>query len=135
MIKMWRTEQNFQELRKMGMIIGKGTFIGDSVYLDLSNTIEIGDKVVVTMQTVILTHDASPQRVGEGTKRGKVKIGNNVFIGVRSIILPGINIGDNVIIGAGSVVSKNIPSNEVWAGNPARFIRTIEEHEEKLKNE
>lgn len=131
---MWRTEQNFQELRKMGMIIGKGTFIGDSVYLDLSNTIEIGDKVVVTMQTVILTHDASPQRVGEGTKRGKVKIGNNVFIGVRSIILPGITIGDNVVIGAGSVVTKDIPSNEVWAGNPVKFIRTMEEHKEKIRN-
>jgi acetyltransferase-like isoleucine patch superfamily enzyme len=54
-----------------------------------------------------------------------ISIGNDVFIGANSIILKGVNIGDRVIIGAGSVVTKNIPSDEIWAGNPARFIRKI----------
>lgn len=50
-------------------------------------------------------------------------IGNDVWIGTRSIILGGINIGDGAVIGAGSVVTKDIGPYEIWAGNPARFIR------------
>lgn len=59
-------------------------------------------------------------------------IGNNVFIGMRSIILQGANIGDNVIIGAGSVVSGKVESNSVYAGNPAKKICSLEEHKNKL---
>ena len=59
-------------------------------------------------------------------------IGNNVFIGMRSIILQGTNIGDNVIIGAGSVVSGKVESNSVYAGNPAKKICSLEEHKNKL---
>jgi acetyltransferase-like isoleucine patch superfamily enzyme len=54
-----------------------------------------------------------------------VKIGDNVWIGMNSCILPGVEIGDNAIIGAGSIVTKNIPSNEIWIGNPARFIKKL----------
>ena len=54
-----------------------------------------------------------------------VVIGGNVFIGARCIILKGVTIGENSIIGAGSVVTKSIPANEIWAGNPAKFIRKI----------
>jgi maltose O-acetyltransferase len=54
-----------------------------------------------------------------------VKIGDNVWIGMNACILPGVEIGDNSIIGAGSIVTKNIPSNEIWVGNPARFIKKL----------
>jgi acetyltransferase-like isoleucine patch superfamily enzyme len=54
-----------------------------------------------------------------------VIIEDNVFIGAHSTILKGVTIGQNSIIGACSIVSKNIPANEIWAGNPARFIRKI----------
>jgi len=54
-----------------------------------------------------------------------VKICDNVFVGGGSIILKGLTIGENSIVGAGSVVSKSIPSNEIWAGNPAEFVRKI----------
>ena len=53
----------------------------------------------------------------------EIIIGNNVFIGGSSIILKGVTIGDNSVVGAGSVVSKSIPANEIWAGNPAVFIK------------
>ena len=56
-----------------------------------------------------------------------VLIEEGVFIGASSIILKGVTIGRRSVIGAGSVVTKNIPSNEVWAGNPARFIKKIEQ--------
>ena len=58
-------------------------------------------------------------------------IGNNVFVGMRSIILMGVEIGDNVIVGAGSVVAGKIPSNCVCAGNPAKVICTLDQHKEK----
>ena len=59
-------------------------------------------------------------------KRKTVIIGDNVFIGMNSIILKGVTIGNGAVIGAGSVVSKNIPEGEVWAGNPAQFIKKNE---------
>jgi acetyltransferase-like isoleucine patch superfamily enzyme len=54
-----------------------------------------------------------------------VKIGTNVFIGARSIVLKGVNIGNNSVIGAGSVVTNHIPGNVVAAGNPCRIVRPL----------
>lgn len=62
-------------------------------------------------------------------------IGDNVFIGINSIILSGSNIGNNVIIGAGSVVSGRIPDNEVWGGNPAKFICSLDEYYKKCQKD
>ena len=55
----------------------------------------------------------------------EIIIGDNCFIGAHSIILKGVKIGENSIIGAGSLISKSIPENQIWAGNPAKFIRNI----------
>lgn len=63
---------------------------------------------------------------------GRIKIGNNVFIGVNFIIMPGVYIGDNVCIAAGSVVTKNIPTGEVLGGIPARFIKTTIDYKEGI---
>lgn len=62
-------------------------------------------------------------------KRSPVKIGNNVFIGMNSIILKGVNIANGAVIAAGSVVNKDIPANEIWGGNPVRFINKRKIHE------
>jgi acetyltransferase-like isoleucine patch superfamily enzyme len=59
-----------------------------------------------------------------GYKSAPIIIHDNAFIGANSIILKGVTIGKNAIVGAGSVVTKSIPDNEIWAGNPAKFIRT-----------
>jgi acetyltransferase-like isoleucine patch superfamily enzyme len=57
-----------------------------------------------------------------------IYIGNDVFIGANSTILKGVSIGDRSIIGAGSIVTKSIPADEIWAGNPAKFIKTINQN-------
>lgn len=59
------------------------------------------------------------------TKTAPIRIGDNVFIGTACIICKGVSIGNNSIIAAGSVVTKDIPANEIWGGNPASFIRKI----------
>ncbi len=99
--------------------------------------ITIGDDVTLASNVRILAHDASTAKIpGVRTKVGTVEIGNNVFIGADSIVLPNTRIGDNVIIGAGSVVSKNLPSNGVYAGNPAKYICSFEEYAQRhLQNQ
>lgn len=104
--------------------------------------IEIGDDVCLSFGCTFLTHDASidvcqrmyPERNLDLSKYGKIKIGNNCFIGCRSIIMPNVTIGNNCVVGSGSVVTKSIPDGEVWAGNPAHFITTIDKYTEKLIN-
>lgn len=62
----------------------------------------------------------------ENKAKKEVMIQDNVFIGAHSTILKGVTIGENSIIGACSVVTKDIPENEIWAGNPAKFIRKVD---------
>lgn len=83
--------------------------------------IEIGDDVTITNST-LLTHDASTQNIFHKSRIGHIVIGNNVFVGYGSIILPNVTIGDNVVIGAGSVVTRDIPPNCIAAGNPCRVV-------------
>lgn len=98
------------------------------------NAITIGNNVLIGGNTVIYDTDfhsldfndrnAIPEIV-TNVKTAPVVINDNVFIGAHSIILKGVTIGCNSIIGAGSVVAKNIPQNEIWAGNPAKKIKDI----------
>ena len=105
----------------------KSCNINSEVIIVSSHTwhIEIGDDVTLAPRVHILAHDASTKMHLNYSRIGKVKIGNRVFVGAGSIILPGVKIGDNVVVGAGSVVSRNIPNGQVVAGNPARIICTI----------
>lgn len=111
--------------------IGKDCHISRHCYFDPSNEVEIGNNVYLTLHTKVLAHDMAGEAAGIGGKAEKTTIGNNVFVGVGSIILCGVTIGDNVIIGAGSVVTKDIPSNVVVSGNPARIKCSIEEYRQK----
>lgn len=98
--------------------------------------IEIGDNVKITEGVIILGHDYSysvcAKGCGTAPRKQKVtKIGNNVFIGMNSVVLMGAQIQDNVIIGAGSVVSGLCESNSVYAGNPARRLCSLEEFSDR----
>lgn len=125
-----------------GFEIGKGTFFYDpnSMTIDRERPwmLKIGKYCKITKGTILLTHDYSRsvlrRKYGEIIgEAGKTTIGDNVFIGMNSVILMGTNIGNNVIIGAGSVVSGTIPDDVVVAGNPAKVIRTLEEHYQRRK--
>lgn len=134
-------QAEFEYLLKMGLTVGKNVsnyspYAFDSLFPWL---ISVGDNCIISNNVKILAHDASTGRFAvHYSKVGCVNIGNNCFIGTGSIILCNVNIGDNCIIGAGSVVSKDIPSNSVAVGNPAKIVSTIEEYKKKhsvgLKN-
>ena len=115
--------------RKNCHIYSWDTIDGGHPYL-----ITIGDNVTISSNVTILTHDASTNVVGCGTKIGKVTIGNNVFIGTRTIVLCNINIGNNVIVGAGSVVTHDLFDNGVYAGVPARYVSSVEDYKKKIKS-
>lgn len=126
-------EQNVEKLIKEGLIIGKNYNIQRGCIIDSSHCwlIEIGNNVTLAPRVHILAHDASTKQALGYTKIGQVIIGNNVFIGANTTILPNTKIGNNVIIGANSLVSKDIDDNSVVAGNPARKICSYEEYIDK----
>ena len=97
------------------------------------NRITIGDNCGIGpgVHIYAVTHPVNPmERLSPDSQFWKsltapVTIGNNVWIGGSSVVLPGVTIGDNVTIGAGSVVTKDIPSNSLAVGNPCRVIRKL----------
>lgn len=132
--KIWGEKYIIKKLKEKGATIGNNFRMNNS-YLDPSFLflIEIGDNVTLSYST-ILAHDGSPQCFVHKSKVGRVVIGNNVFVGYGSIILPGVHIGDNVVIGAGSVVVQDIPCNVVAAGNPCKVITDVETFKMKHEN-
>lgn len=128
-----RGEYTTEKLISMGMKVGKNFNRLHGVILDPGHCwlIEIGDNVTMAPRVHILCHDASTKQFLNYTKIGRVTIGDNVFIGAESVVLPGVTIGSNVIIGANSTVTHDIPDNSVVAGSPARVICTLEAYLEK----
>ena len=112
-------------------VSGKHHVIGSKVVFDTvyPENIAIDDHVHIASGVVLLTHFLDTSKPGIKWKTGYITIGEHAFIGTNtSICGKDIHIGNHSIVGAGSVVTKDIPANEIWAGNPARFIkkRTIE---------
>ncbi|RRD00201.1 acyltransferase [Amphritea balenae] len=110
--------------------IGEGTGMSN-VSIFSCDEVEIGKRCLLGNGTKIW--DTNFHSISFVDRRGadddviskKIRIGDDVFIGGSVIILKGVDVGNKVIIGAGSVVTKSIPANEIWAGNPARFLRKI----------
>ena len=89
--------------------------------------ITIGNRVTITPGCRLVTHDGSTCLIHDENgfryqHYAPIRIGDDVFVGINSIVLPGVNIGSRVIVGAGSVITKDIPNNSVVAGNPAKIL-------------
>lgn len=120
--------------RKIGVKIGNNCRLIDVSFGSEPYMIEIGNHVSISNARLI-THDGGVWVFREAEPEidlfGKIIIGNNVFIGSGAIIMPGVTIGDNVVIGAGSVVTRDVPSDSVVAGVPAKLIKGIKEYQGK----
>jgi len=130
--------------------LGEKTFLRDNVRFTHNRNISIGDNGIVGPNTILnavekitIGHDflGGPELIiytaEHGLENGEtpfsqqsntsapVTIGNNVYVGARVIILKGVTVGDNVVIGSGSVVTRNLESNAIYAGNPAKLIKKL----------
>lgn len=122
----------------------KGVVVGNDCRIYIRNfgtepfLISMGDRVTITSGVKILTHDGSTGLIRDADGRryqryAPVRIGSDVFIGVNTIILPGIVIGSNVVVGAGSVVTKDVADGTVVAGNPAKVVMRFTDFRRKVE--
>ena len=123
--------------RKIRFLIHKlfydPTFNNCRIDTMVPGAVEIGENFIAAPGSAIQAHNAGlVNKTGEYII-GKVKIGNNVFLGANAVVLPGVTIGDNCIIGANSVIARNIPANMVASGNPAQILYSVDHYREFCK--
>lgn len=115
-------------------IIGNHCNIGPFNHITCTNEVVIGDGLLTGRWVTITDNSHGNNTIEEIhlppwkrplSSKGSVIIGKNVWIGDKATILPGVRIGDGVIIGANSVVTKNVPSNCIACGNPAKIVKQI----------
>ena len=142
----WKAIQNIidfkitpplQYARKIGVTIGEDNFLPDKkCWSTEPYLITVGSHCQITVGVRLLTHGGGHvlrDEVPDFDTFGKVTIGDWVYIGNNSLIMPGVTIEDHVLVAAGSVVTKSVPSGVVVGGNPAKIICTIEEYYERNK--
>jgi acetyltransferase-like isoleucine patch superfamily enzyme len=125
--------------RKQGAIVGENNRImirslGGDPFL-----IKIGSHCSISLNVCFVTHDGGgwvfTEEMPSLQRFGKIEIKDNCYIGINCIILPNVIIGPNSIVGAGSVITKDVPPNAVVGGNPAKFIKTIEQYKKEMLDE
>lgn len=125
-------------MRAYGISVnGTPLWISPDVYVDRLGGVTLGDRCVISKGVRLLTHDFSMDRLAERrlgrsdeelVRLAPVEIGDQAFIGIDSIILPGVTVGAGAIVGAGSVVTKDVPPDTIVAGNPAIVVCDAEVH-------
>ena len=115
------------------LTIGDGCGIS-STCIWAKESIVIGNNVNIGADCLIMDHDAHSLDFQKrhtfaddyaGTATAPIRIADDVLIGAKTIVLKGVTIGARAIVGAGSVVTRDIPADEIWAGNPAKFIKKV----------
>lgn len=127
--------------RSLGVKVGEGTRFYGAAPETFSTepwVITLGRNCKIAPEVLFVTHDGGTLTLEEDPGRfvivGDIVLGDNVYVGTRSILLPGVRIGENTIIGAGSVVTKDIPANCVAVGTPCKVIKSREAYIEKVKS-
>lgn len=120
-----RGHQRWRFVRRGGVNVKGPCWIYRNVYFDsvAPHLITVEKGVTITQNTTVLTHFLEPNQKGRHYRLGKVHIEEDAFIGCNVVICNAVTIGKGAIVGAGSVVTKDIPPYQVWAGNPARYIK------------
>jgi maltose O-acetyltransferase len=126
-------ELDVQDYRNAGACIGNRFMPARGFHLDRNDCwlVTIGDEFATGPGVMILAHDASLRNKIGYTRMARVTIGDRVFVGARSVVLPGVKIGNDVTVAAGSVVTKDVPAGTLVAGVPARAIGTTGEMVER----
>lgn len=126
-----------QYARFLGVRVGRNCRIYTKSWSTEPFLVSIGDRVTLTAGVTLLTHDGATSLVRDENGRRwqryrPVTIGDDVFVGLNSIVLPGVTIGDRVVVAAGSVVVKSVPPNSVVGGNPARRLGSFDDYRAKI---
>lgn len=135
-----KNDQYIAYLRRHGAQIGTGCIIHKSCRIENeAYLIKIGNNVRISEGVHLIPHDGGlwvlrkMNLLPDADYLAPIVIGNNVHIGNNAFVMPGVTIGDNCVVGCCAVVTKNVPSNSVVGGIPARIIETISEYYEKKK--
>ena len=134
LINLWYYLFPINRMRKSGAQIGENIFWGEHSYIELENAkyLQIEDNVVVSAFNKFILHDSSLNNCADfDVIYGKIILKKKCYIGANCTILSPTVIGDNTIIGAGSLVKGQIKANSVYAGNPAKYICSVEDLEKK----
>ena len=105
--------------------IGDNVLLNSAAHIFSASEVRIGDNSKVADECVISDFDFHAVDEGGKVRRAPIVLGNNVWLGRRVTVMPGVEIGDHSVVAAGSIVTKSIPARQVWGGNPARMIREV----------
>jgi acetyltransferase-like isoleucine patch superfamily enzyme len=113
--------------RQMGATVGEGCRLYSLRIASEAELVELGDNVIVSGDVIFITHDGAIHTARERFQNanghyGRIRIGNNCFIGMRATIMPGVELGEGCVVAAGAVVMDSFPENCVIAGNPATYV-------------
>lgn len=130
MAELWRTDLiawRVHRARRMGMKVGQLCRLYSLNVVSEAELVELGDGVIVSGEVMFVTHDGAVFTALErfpsvNGHYGRIRIGNECFLGIRAIILPGVELGDNCLVAAGAVVMDSFGPNSVIAGNPAKYV-------------
>lgn len=106
-----------------GLIVAEHSVINRGCRIDTRGGVRIGSNVSISEGVILLTAQHDPESDTFATTKSGIEVGDYSFIGTSAIVMPGRSIDRGGILGAGSILTKNIGEDQIWAGNPAKYIR------------